>query len=186
MSQFDNDQAFKDAIENPPMPDWPTYAGKRVDAATLADYYQVQMEKYIPTLWTDEAILQILRWAAANKPRLDVMQKALNEINALRNDVVGSQRAGWSSLVYPLVAILEEAGFEGEGYDVAHERILTWNTEIKRLNAELDSIRNPSDETVERVARALTVESDDIDVPEFFAATVHDVKAVLRALGKVE
>lgn len=78
--------------------------------------------------------------AADEIERLNV---ALNKINDIRNDVIGSQRAGWSNMVYPLVAILEEAGFEGEGYDVARERIRTWITEIERLRAALEHVLLP-------------------------------------------
>lgn len=38
--------------------------------------------------------------------------EALEAINALRSNVVSTQSAGWSNLVYPLVAILDAAGME--------------------------------------------------------------------------
>ncbi len=38
------------------------------------------------------------------------------KINALRSDIVGRQAIGWSQHIYPLVAALNEAGFEGAGY----------------------------------------------------------------------
>jgi hypothetical protein len=37
--------------------------------------------------------------------------EALNTINILRSNLITTQSAGWSNLVYPLVAILEDAGF---------------------------------------------------------------------------
>lgn len=49
----------------------------------------------------------------------------LDKINALRNDVVGQQSAGISNLAYPLVAILDEAGLKGEGYEKARKRMRT-------------------------------------------------------------
>lgn len=39
-------------------------------------------------------------------------EEALNKINELRSNVIATQSAGWSNFVYPLVAILNEAGFE--------------------------------------------------------------------------
>ncbi len=39
-------------------------------------------------------------------------EEALAAINQLRCNVIGTQEAGWSNLVYPLVAILNEAGYE--------------------------------------------------------------------------
>ena len=38
--------------------------------------------------------------------------EALEAINTLRSNVIGTQSAGWSNTMYPLVAILNDAGFE--------------------------------------------------------------------------
>lgn len=38
--------------------------------------------------------------------------EALKALNELRSNVITSQNAGWSNLVYPLVAILDAAGYE--------------------------------------------------------------------------
>lgn len=38
--------------------------------------------------------------------------EALETLNALRCNVIGTQSAGWSNLMYPFVAILNAAGFE--------------------------------------------------------------------------
>lgn len=39
-------------------------------------------------------------------------REALEALNQLRSNLVATQSAGWSNLVYPLVAILDSAGFE--------------------------------------------------------------------------
>jgi len=49
----------------------------------------------------------------------DRLRAALVKIDAIRNDIIGRQRIGWSSHVYPLVEALGEAGFEGMGYEEA-------------------------------------------------------------------
>lgn len=71
---------------------------------------------------------------------IERMQTALTKINDIRNNVVGSQNMGWSSTIYPLVAALEEAGIEGAGYEQAKDQIVTWNTEIERMQAVINSV----------------------------------------------
>lgn len=39
-------------------------------------------------------------------------REALEALNELRSNVICTQRATWSNMMYPLVAILEAAGFE--------------------------------------------------------------------------
>jgi len=38
--------------------------------------------------------------------------EALEALNELRSNVITTQNAGWSNLVYPLVAILDAAGYK--------------------------------------------------------------------------
>jgi hypothetical protein len=49
----------------------------------------------------------------------------LERINAIRNSIVGTQTVNWSAHVYPLVAALNEAGFEGQGYEEARKEAET-------------------------------------------------------------
>lgn len=42
-------------------------------------------------------------------------EEALDRINRMRSNVVMTQRASWSNMLYPLVAILDAAGYECEG-----------------------------------------------------------------------
>lgn len=46
---------------------------------------------------------------------------ALEALNALRSNVVGTQNAGWSNTIYPFVAILNEAGLEQ--FDPSEEQL---------------------------------------------------------------
>jgi len=41
--------------------------------------------------------------------------EALTLINQMRSNVIGTQRASWSNSMYPLVAILNAAGYELHG-----------------------------------------------------------------------
>lgn len=38
--------------------------------------------------------------------------QALDALNDLRSNIIATQNAGWSNAVYPLVAILNAAGYE--------------------------------------------------------------------------
>lgn len=45
--------------------------------------------------------------------------EALRAINRLRSNVIATQNASWSNALYPLVAILDAAGYELEDVDAA-------------------------------------------------------------------
>ena len=55
----------------------------------------------------------------AQADRIKVLEDALSKIDAIRNDIIGRQKIGWSSHVYPLVAALGEAGYPGLDYEAA-------------------------------------------------------------------
>lgn len=55
----------------------------------------------------------------------DRYHAALTKIDAIRNSIIGFQNVGWSDHIYPLVAALHEAGFEGQGYKEASTEIRT-------------------------------------------------------------
>jgi hypothetical protein len=61
---------------------------------------------------------------------------ALTKIDAIRNSIIGRQCANWSMHIYPLVAALDEAGFGGDGYDVARPKA---EAEVSAMNAEIDA-----------------------------------------------
>ncbi len=47
----------------------------------------------------------------------------------------------WSEHVYPLVAALKEAGYEGEAYNVARERAETLHARVEQLKTQRDAAR---------------------------------------------
>lgn len=53
--------------------------------------------------------------------RLDELQASMGAINELRSNMVATQQAGWSNFCYPLVAILDAAGFD-LNYDVTERQ----------------------------------------------------------------
>ena len=57
--------------------------------------------------------------SAERDARIKVLEDALTKIDAIRNDIIGRQKIGWSSHVYPLVAALDEAGYPGLEYEAA-------------------------------------------------------------------
>lgn len=62
----------------------------------------------------------------------DDLREALEEINHIRNSIIGLQTMNWSEHVYPLVAALDAAGFEGMEYPEAREN---FGTMLERTNA---------------------------------------------------
>lgn len=49
----------------------------------------------------------------------ETLESALQKVNRLRSNIIATQSAGWSNTIYPLVAILDAAGFEREEVDEA-------------------------------------------------------------------
>lgn len=64
-------------------------------------------------------------------------KKALHKINDIRNSIIGYQKINWSAHIYPLVAALNEAGFEGEGYEKSRLMAKTQLDRISDLEAQL-------------------------------------------------
>jgi hypothetical protein len=54
-------------------------------------------------------------------PELARLRAVLTKIDAIRNMIVATQNVNWSRDIYPLVAALNDAGFEGKSYDEARE-----------------------------------------------------------------
>lgn len=52
-------------------------------------------------------------------------EQALEGVNAIRNSIVGAQTFNWSEHAYPLVSLLDRAGYEGLPYPEAKENIGT-------------------------------------------------------------
>jgi len=51
----------------------------------------------------------------------DAAREALEKINDIRNSIIGTHSLNWSEHVYPLVAALNAAGYEGMEYPEARE-----------------------------------------------------------------
>ncbi|MBR8343038.1 hypothetical protein KDX40_04705 [Burkholderia ambifaria] len=84
--------------------------------------------------------LSLIEWIASGKPEprdevtddLVVLRNALISINGIRNSIIGLHTLNWSEHVYPLVAALDAAGFEGMGYPEARA---FYGTMLDRCNA---------------------------------------------------
>lgn len=68
---------------------------------------------------TDEIIAAV---QGATADRAVQLEAVLDEINQLRSNVTATQSASWSNMLYPLVAILNRAGYVDGSDDVTVER----------------------------------------------------------------
>ena len=77
------------------------------------------------------------RDAELAKAREELAQKnaALEKINAIRNSIIGFATVNWSEHIYPLVAALNSAGCQGEGYPKSRENAGTLVEQIERAKA---------------------------------------------------
>lgn len=76
--------------------------------------------------------------AAAEVERL---KSALTKISGIRDSMIGCQKVNWSEHVYPLVAALDAAGFEGVSYEVARDQIGTLLERTNKAEAEVERLR---------------------------------------------
>lgn len=82
-------------------------------ASLLADM-GVKRDRMIST-----ALFQLQSVASCNHGEVSRMRCAMEKINEIRNDIIARQIMGWSAHIYPLVAALDEAGFQGAHYEDA-------------------------------------------------------------------
>lgn len=94
------------------------------------------------------------------------LRAALNKINAIRNSIIGTQSINWSAHIYPLVTVLNEAGFDGQGYEEARKEAASFieqRDRFARAASELWNLRvkptgtDASGETAEAVKQAREV-----------------------------
>lgn len=90
-----------------------------------------------------EAVAERARYGDRVTSRIATLEAALGKIDAIRNSIIGHQSIGWSAHVYPLVAALDEAGFKGEGYEVARVEAETLHQRIEKLEAALRPFADP-------------------------------------------
>lgn len=86
------------------------------------------------------------------KAKHDVLWGALETISGIRDSIVGSQQINWSEHIYPLVAALKLAGFDGAGYEISKknygtmfERVTAAEARVAELEAKLGLLLNPGD-----------------------------------------
>ncbi len=73
------------------------------------------------------------------------LRAALTKINEIRNSIIGLQSINWSEHIYPLVAALNKAGFEGLGYPEARERFGTMIELLQEAAEHLSDQPDPAD-----------------------------------------
>lgn len=77
-----------------------------------------------------------------------IERAALVKINEIRNSIIGTHSLNWSEHVYPLVAALGEAGFEGMPYPEARENYGTLVERAVKAEDALKEIRKYCDENL--------------------------------------
>lgn len=66
---------------------------------------------------------------------------ALTKISAIRDSIVGMQGFNFSEHAYPLVAALNEAGYDGAGYEITRANLGTLIDQTAKAEAERDAYR---------------------------------------------
>jgi hypothetical protein len=87
---------------------------------------------------------------------IDRLTAALVKISAIRDSIIGLQNINWSEHIYPLVAALDEAGFEGAPYPEAREYV---GTLLERNKALEDHLRKLIDAVRREPARTPQLEN---------------------------
>lgn len=70
----------------------------------------------------------------------DALAAALAKIDAIRNSIIGRQGVNWSAHIYPIVAALDEAGYGGEGYEVARPKAEAERAAMAAVFADRDAL----------------------------------------------
>ena len=111
-------------MSNTPLPapwdycyEWDGPFGTRKFSA--ASHNGSRPDRSVPIYTPDQMHTHAAAVTAAKDARIKVLEDALSKIDAIRNDIIGRQKIGWSSHVYPMVAALDEAGYPGMDYEAA-------------------------------------------------------------------
>lgn len=96
---------------------------------TVDDVERIALE--VATAVFDEFAATIAALSAA-KAEVERLTEALTKISAIRDSIVGCQGFNFSEHAYPLVAVLDDAGFKGAGYEIASKNL---GTLIEQRNA---------------------------------------------------
>lgn len=105
----------------------PTVIGRFM--GTLGKYEPEQANALFVTACNPSNITAILEDYDRLTKRVAELEASMNKIDAIRNDIIGRQSIGWSSVVYPLVAALGEAGYEGQSYEDAQRAAISRSTQ---------------------------------------------------------
>lgn len=79
------------------------------------------------------------------RERAEKAAAALTKISAIRDSIVAMQGFNFSEHAYPLVAALDEAGFEGVGYELAVKNFGTTLEQLRAAESERDQARAERD-----------------------------------------
>lgn len=69
------------------------------------------------------------------------LRGALMKICAIRDSIIGCQCFNWSEHAYPLIAVLDEAGFPGAGYEIARANLGTLIERANKAESKADRMR---------------------------------------------
>ena len=78
---------------------------------------------------------------AALRAEVERLSTALRKVSDIRDSIVGAQTFNFSEHAYPLVAVLDGAGFKGAGYEIARANLGTLIDNCKRAADERDALR---------------------------------------------
>lgn len=101
-----------------------------------------QMREF--ALWRDDPhgpYKSAVARADAAEQRIAALEGAFTKIDAIRNSIIAHQSVNWSAHIYPLVEALHDAGFDGEGYEIAKAKAETLHQRIATLEAMLQEAR---------------------------------------------
>lgn len=77
---------------------------------------------------------------SAAKAEVERLTNALTKISAIRDSIVGCQGFNFSEHAYPLVAVLDDAGFKGAGYEIASKNLGTLIEQRNAAERERDAL----------------------------------------------
>lgn len=83
------------------------------------------------------------------RSRLAAAERALTKVSDIRDSIVGMQGFNFSEHAYPLVAALDEAGYQGKGYEISRANLGTLIEQTKAAEAERDAARAKLEEVTE-------------------------------------
>lgn len=75
--------------------------------------------------------------ASALLDEIEAKDAALKKISAIRDSIVGMQGFNFSEHAYPLVAVLDAAGYEGAGYEISRKNLGTLIEQIEAADARI-------------------------------------------------